>query len=482
MDTYGTTRKKRRGVAVILVPAVVLVLVLGVILALGSNAVKYLSAMVLMGSKDYAQALEQFEALPGYQQADHYADLCTHHIAVQKYDDGHYAEAAELFAQLGDFENSEEWYQFAVYEAGHACFKEEEYDLAWTWFDKLEGQYPENGLQHFLTYEDAVAALHEADTAREGKLHCYVANMPEAYRDQDYLWESAANYLFHRSGTVTYDWDEKRLYIDVVYYPSEAILEAWRTGDDSNLTEEEKTVLSKALGLVEQAKAENPGVLETELWLHDWLCENIRYDNPNMDVPSEEYLKLRQLTCVGALMDGKANCQGYTDAFYLLGTMAGMEVGKLSGDSEEPHTWNTVCLEDIRYVVDVTFDDMESDGPADKTYIYFNCPLDLETYQIDGDATLYADVAQRTDPEVTYYGYRDCAFESLDDAVLYLLRQHAQKGNVVTYAMVTDAQLDSDDLYSAIERNMDRVGLRSVEWDEYITCYGGNTYLTLCWK
>jgi hypothetical protein len=87
------------------------------------------------------------------------------------------------------------------------------------------------------------------------------------------------------------------------------------------------------------------------------------------------------LTAKGALVDGKANCQGYTDAFYLLGRMMGWNVEKMGGND---HVWNTIEFGDGKiYCVDVTWGDESltyNGGKRERTlnsYIYLNAPADI---------------------------------------------------------------------------------------------------------
>ncbi len=77
----------------------------------------------------------------------------------------------------------------------------------------------------------------------------------------------------------------------------------------------------------------------------------------------------RFVTAIGALLDGKANCQGYSDAFYMLGRIGGTANGGL-------HEWNTITYGDEKtYLIDVTAGDdaiQKNDGGKKFVYIYFN--------------------------------------------------------------------------------------------------------------
>ena len=78
-----------------------------------------------------------------------------------------------------------------------------------------------------------------------------------------------------------------------------------------------------------------------------------------------------------ALIYGKTDCEGFADAFYMLGRMAGLNVGRIRGtinDGTTKHAWNWVTLEDGRtYCVDVSQDWIDRKNGADK-YKYFVVP------------------------------------------------------------------------------------------------------------
>ena len=90
----------------------------------------------------------------------------------------------------------------------------------------------------------------------------------------------------------------------------------------------------------------------------------------------------RFITAIGALVDGKANCQGYADAFYMLGRMCNLNVGRMSGTADgTPHMWNTINYGGNTYFIDATWGDSllkkSKDGKRAHSYIYFNAPVEI---------------------------------------------------------------------------------------------------------
>lgn len=159
-------------------------------------------------------------------------------------------------------------------------------------------------------------------------------------------------------------------------YPGDRMLAAHRSGDRSRLTAEEASALDLALQVVEQARQAGENQIQRLLYLHDWLLQHITYFDFDFSTTHTEY---RQLTAVGALLDGSANCQGYTDAFYLLGNLAGFSVDRQSTDT---HIFNTIQLDGAWYIMDVTFNDQDSmesqqvSSEGYSNYRLFNAGLD----------------------------------------------------------------------------------------------------------
>ncbi len=155
-------------------------------------------------------------------------------------------------------------------------------------------------------------------------------------------------------------------------YPGTRIVNALREEDTLDLNHREREALSAALALAEACRREDP--LETALLIHDALCERIVYTD---DDATEE-----DDNAIGALLDGRANCDGYADAFYLAGTLAGLEIRYQHGNSRRKeaeeryrdvsHMWNLIKIDGSWRMVDVTWDDQE-----DRTvHTWFNIGAD----------------------------------------------------------------------------------------------------------
>ncbi len=155
------------------------------------------------------------------------------------------------------------------------------------------------------------------------------------------------------------------------YYPGREILRAVANGTEAELPERLQETLEAAQKLAEACKSEDP--LETARKIHDALCSGVVYTD---DEETDE-----DDTAIGALLNGEANCDGYSDAFYLVGTLAGLEVRYQHGDSRVKgagvvtfgdtvtHMWNLLLIDGSWRMVDVTWDDDEGHDPD---YTWFN--------------------------------------------------------------------------------------------------------------
>lgn len=142
-------------------------------------------------------------------------------------------------------------------------------------------------------------------------------------------------------------------------YPGTEILLAVNNGTESELTGRLPKTLAEARRAAEECRRDTD--LDTALAIHDWLCERIEYTLIDWTDDDD--------TAIGAILDGKANCDGYADGFLLIGTLAGLEVRYQHGDSvpdwrtgfggTETHMWNLLCLDGTWRMVDLTWDDGE---------------------------------------------------------------------------------------------------------------------------
>ena len=156
----------------------------------------------------------------------------------------------------------------------------------------------------------------------------------------------------------------------------------------------------------------------------------------------------------GALVDGKAVCNGYVRAYQHLLQKAGIPAWYVQGNSVNPstgssesHVWNLVKLDGQWYYTDVTWDDQG----AYTFYTYFN----ITTAQLQKDHTLgalYASlVPQATATTANYYIKEDLVFSSFDQARLVNMLRENKK-----VQFYIDGSVDG--FVSALDTNLLSIG------------------------
>ncbi len=150
---------------------------------------------------------------------------------------------------------------------------------------------------------------------------------------------------------------------------SDVVLMYFSTSADSGpaylITPGEKPVMEKELKkavekITKKVTAKDP--YEIELQLHDLLCEQVEYSSDKSDPMI--------YTAYGALVNGRAICEGYSRAMQLLLAefkIRSVTVTGIAGG--EGHMWNAVELEDEWYHLDVTWNDTKG---STLSHEYFN--------------------------------------------------------------------------------------------------------------
>lgn len=440
---------------------------------------RYALATDWLIKKEYTQALEVYESLGDYKDSPRKVMECGYTLGAAALEEERLDDAIAYFEKAtDDYRDAKSKRLDAIYRRGHELFLDSQYEQAQTYFDQL-ADYPAYNIPHFKDPRDAIAYL-KSITDRIEWTAVAVQHMSPFYEEMNYWNAAVQQSLGYQFAEVTYDEEAHTIYLEPDYYPGQRIVWAWESGDFSGLTQREMETYEKAMSLVEQAAEVCEDPMETELWLHDWICENVEYDSPYEYVYPEDYIGLEELTCIGAILDGKANCQGYTDAFYLLGRLAGLEVHKVFGTADEGgHCWNAVRLDGWLYTVDVTFNDTYCPEPEQKTYIWYNNALDMNQYTVSGGVSQFEKMVFLEDLSHTYYAENEMAFDSFSEAVYQLVRQYRKKGDGVYYAVVEGQGYTDDDFYNAVYSAASITGLRRISWWVGMEVYKEDTYITV---
>lgn len=144
---------------------------------------------------------------------------------------------------------------------------------------------------------------------------------------------------------------------DMSIYDTSAILDAWKKGDPSELSNYDRKIYDQARKVLLEVVKDGMSDYEKEKAVYSWVVRSVNYDWTHQNIlkktPRESY------TPYGGLVNHTAVCLGYATTFQLLMDLAGVECITVAGaafSSQEDHGWNMVRLNGTWYCVDVTWD------------------------------------------------------------------------------------------------------------------------------
>lgn len=243
---------------------------------------------------------------------------------------------------------------------------------------------------------------------------------------------------------------------EIEYYSGLKIEAAFRSGNTSLLNAREKSALNKAKGFVDTLRGT---ALEKEKRIHDYLCDLVTYyTNEHTGIEEKD-------TAVGALLNGRADCDGFSDAFSLLCTMAGIEnrriVGTCSTDGiKGNHMWNAVRIDGKWCFVDVTNDNQ----PSEQTiYLYYNTGKEtLDRTHVWNPEAIDVSVISRSDASLRNKDIQQGYVTNWMELASYIRREAEKKSPRVMFAYPSSFHVLSD--FSRLQDIMYSSGMTSAEY------------------
>ncbi len=170
---------------------------------------------------------------------------------------------------------------------------------------------------------------------------------------------------------------------------------------------------------------------ENEKYIHDFLCENVRYDKLKKPYSHE---------IIGPLGQGVGVCEGIAKSVKVLCDALGLWCMIALCDNNPQkgiryrHTWNIIRLNGKYYHLDVTFDNSlshqsEAGKPIEIRYDYFN-RSDASIFRDHEPLIAPAPVCQ--DEDQFYYRTKKLSFTKMEDVAKRSL-QAAKKGATLTF-------------------------------------------------
>lgn len=124
--------------------------------------------------------------------------------------------------------------------------------------------------------------------------------------------------------------------------------------------------------------------------LHDYLCNTIYYP----DISSSDYIGNAH-DAYGVLVEGRAVCQGYAEAFKLVCDYYKIPCVTVTGTGNGgPHMWNAVQMDDgLWYLIDATWNDQTEKTAAQIFYDFFLVGTDTKDTYYGGNAFSVSHIA-----------------------------------------------------------------------------------------
>ncbi|WP_242951814.1 Ig-like domain-containing protein [Clostridium acetobutylicum] len=176
---------------------------------------------------------------------------------------------------------------------------------------------------------------------------------------------------------------------------------------DNQALEKAKTVLNTIV---------QPGMtqVQKELAIHDYIVTNTQYETA---VFTSDNVSDDIYTAYGALINHRAVCQGYAEAFKMMCNLVGIPTDIIE-DFKLDHAWNIVKLDDGNYYqVDTTWDDpvYGDDTSLSISHEYFN----LSDRQMFADHTIDKDKWHYPKAAVDNSEFYSISGDSYDSNVVY---------------------------------------------------------------
>ncbi len=192
--------------------------------------------------------------------------------------------------------------------------------------------------------------------------------------------------------------------------------------EKAKIREHQKAMTSRVEKLARPVKSMSE--LEKEKYVHDFICQNVRYDKLKKSYSHE---------IIGPLGQGVGVCEGIAKSVkVLLDALGVWNVIAICGNNPEKgikyrHTWNIVKIGGVYYHLDATFDN--SLGDEEIRYDYFN--LDDKNIFRDHEP-LIAPAPTCTDGGHFYYKEKKLSFTKVEDVYKRSL-QAAKKGKTLDF-------------------------------------------------
>lgn len=219
---------------------------------------------------------------------------------------------------------------------------------------------------------------------------------------------------------------------------------------------------------------------EAERYLHDRLLSLCSYDDEAAAASSQQFIDA--YSAYGALVNGKAVCEGYAKAMSLLLHRVNIPATVVLGHSAEDgiaHMWNLVHINGEYYYLDATWNDND-DQPQ---YAYFNVTTkQLERTHVLSEGSFTPSCTATKD---NYYVRNKTFIQSYDrDTIAEAIARRMQAGETAIHLQFDDGKYENGLLFlknvSLTQKMVNRHLSESTMWDYRLYTYSKQNIITIC--
>ncbi len=192
--------------------------------------------------------------------------------------------------------------------------------------------------------------------------------------------------------------------------------------DKNKIREHQKAMSARVEKLARMVKDKTD--LDKELFIHDFICENVTYDKLKKQYSHE---------ILGPLGQGVGVCEGIAKAVKILCDKLSIPcIVAISDNNPDKnikyrHAWNIIRISGVWYHLDATFDNTL--GKKEVRYDYFN--LDDKSMFKDHEPVIYK-VPVCNEGDHFYYKEKKLSFTKMED-VQKRSQQAIKKGKILTF-------------------------------------------------
>lgn len=150
----GIEANKKKTKKIAIIAGIAIAVVIAFIIVLKSviiPASNYNNAISMMESGDYDNAIDAFEAIGAYKDAEEKITECQYKKAEAYFKDGKYKEASEIYEKISDYNDSKEKYNESIYQMALAYYNDKDLDNSNPLFGKIKN------------YKDSANKIHYHD-------------------------------------------------------------------------------------------------------------------------------------------------------------------------------------------------------------------------------------------------------------------------------------------------------------------------------